>query len=103
MEQNIPQNNKISIDLEKYYGVFYDTGWFIGRELSIENQKIKIKFLKLDSERYVWPKSEDIQFLDEKFVLYGPVNLYGNGHFTIKIAAKQKIDKQFKSFKVLHG
>ena len=67
--------------MEKYYVVFYNIGWFIGKVLEIE-EKVKFKFLKKNLENYKWPKKEDIQSVDERFIFYGPIELIENGPFT---------------------
>lgn len=91
-------HEKTSVYLEKYYAVYYDIGWFLGRVLSREGQ-IKIKFLKQDLDLFVWPKQDDIQFVNEQFVFYGPVELCGNNPFTLKRNDKVKIETKYKNLK----
>ncbi|KAL3272009.1 hypothetical protein HHI36_022476 [Cryptolaemus montrouzieri] len=50
---------KIDLKLEKYYAVFYDVGWFIGRIVQA-GEYIKLKFLKEDLGRYLWRRKEDL-------------------------------------------
>lgn len=64
---------KIKLKLEKYYVMFYDTRWYIGRILDIDKEK----FLKEDLENFIQPKENDIQKVDSEFIFYSPVNFTG--------------------------
>lgn len=89
---------KICVEIEKYYAVFYEEDWFLGR--IIENQNgVKIKFLKKDLDQYIWPKNEDMQVVQEKFIFYGPINLLGNSPFFLKRPDKIAILKKYKNLK----
>lgn len=92
---------ELCIEMEKYYAVYYDASWYIGRVLSVdESQKIfTIKFLKYDLNGYIWPRKDDIQRVQRDFIFYGPINMTGNGPFHIKYIERIKIDRLYKNIK----
>lgn len=92
------ENSYFKIELEKYYAVFYDEDWFIGRVLNVE-EKVKVKFLVKDLDQYVWPKREDVQYVDARFIFHGPVSLEGNCPFAIKRSEKSIIIQKYKKIK----
>lgn len=61
-------SKELKIESEKYYCVYYDTGWFIGRVLhdNIEQNTCKIKFLCANLNEFRWPKKDDVQEIDKK-------------------------------------
>ncbi|CAG9773365.1 unnamed protein product [Ceutorhynchus assimilis] len=84
---------------ENYYAVLYDT-WYIGRVLEILDQETsKIKFLKSELYEYVWPREDDIQIVEKKYIFYGPIKLIGNGPFRLKRFDKVKIEKSYRELK----
>lgn len=94
------EKQSIVPDIEKYYAVFYDQTFYIGRALEIVNEEeTKFKFLKYDLDQYIWPKVEDRDIVNNKFILHGPLNLQGFGPFTIKRFETDIIKKKFKIFK----
>lgn len=88
----------IAIEKEQYYAVYYEEKWYIGRVLDI-TQKIKLKFLCEDLDKYVWPKRDDVAEVDSKFVFYGPISLLGNYPFYLKKVDKAEIIKKYKEMK----
>ncbi|KAK5647932.1 hypothetical protein RI129_002824 [Pyrocoelia pectoralis] len=93
----------LKIELEKYYAVFYDEGWFLGKVISKaggNEEKTEINFLKKNQENYIWPKKKDIQLVNKQFVFYGPIDLSGNDPFTLKRTDKLKIDINYKRLKL---
>ena len=86
-------SEKLKIECEKYYSVYYDTGWHIGRELHIKQNICKIKFCMLIQN----PKKDDIQEVDKRFII--PITLNGINSFTINKKVRAKIQKKFKKFK----
>ncbi|XP_031350432.1 uncharacterized protein LOC116176097 isoform X1 [Photinus pyralis] len=94
---NISRN--ISIQQEAYYAVCYES-WYIGRIIKVvDNAKSEIKFLKLELDKYVWPREDDKQIVNNKFIFYGPVSLMGNGPFHLRRNEKIKIEQIFKTIK----
>lgn len=57
-DESIAENEKISILLEKYYAIYHDLNWYLGRVLDFPDEGYtKIKFLKKGlGESYEWPK-----------------------------------------------
>lgn len=94
-------SKELKIESEKYYCVYYDTGWFIGRVLhdNIEQNTCKIKFLCANLNEFRWPKKDDVQEIDKKFIMYGPISLNGTNPFTIDKEVRAKIQKKYKNFK----
>lgn len=101
---NVTNTNKkvrkeLKIECEKYYCVYYDTGWYIGRVLHIEKNTCKIKFLSANLNEFRWPKKDDIQEVDKEFIIYGPISLNGINPFTISKEIRANIEKEFKKLK----
>lgn len=91
------------IELERYYCVFYDTysnlHWYVGRVIGKCEEKYKIKFLKEELNYLVWPKTDDIQMLEKKFIFYGPLQLQGMGPFHLRREDIVHIKNTFKKIK----
>ncbi|KAF5308019.1 hypothetical protein FQR65_LT18284 [Abscondita terminalis] len=49
------------IEREKYYSVFYDEQWYIGRIIKIFSNTVEMKFLKEELHTFFWGKITDIQ------------------------------------------
>ncbi|KAL3265879.1 hypothetical protein HHI36_010071 [Cryptolaemus montrouzieri] len=71
-------------------------GWYIGRIVQV-GEYIKLKFLKEDLGRYLWPKKDDLQFVDKQFIFYGPIDLFGNDPFTISEHERYTIECEYKN------
>lgn len=93
------KEKKIDITFESYFAVYYDKNWYVGRVTGKEREKFVIKFLKQNLQKYMWPKIEDIQSVDKKFIFYGPIKLLGNGPFTISRIDLININKIYKDMK----
>lgn len=74
-------------------------GWYIGRVLRVEQNTCKIKFLCANLDEFKWPKKDDIQEVDKKFIMYGPISLNGINPFTINKEVRTEIQKKFKKLK----
>ncbi|KYN08009.1 hypothetical protein ALC62_01010 [Cyphomyrmex costatus] len=46
-----------------------------------------------------WPKKDDVQEVDKRFVIHGPITLDGTNPFTINKEVRAEIQKKFKKFK----
>lgn len=92
---------KIDTVLEKYYAIFYDINWYLGRVIDFPDEgETKIKFLKMGlGNSYEWPKDDDIQTVKNKFIFYGPIHLIGNGPFYIDDKCRRRIDTKYKQLK----
>lgn len=92
---------KINPLLEHYYAVFYDLNWYIGRVIDFPDEGlVKVKFLKEGFvDLYEWPKHDDIQVIENKYIFYGPIKLIGSGPFQIDYKCKRRIILQYKSLK----
>lgn len=86
--------------LEEFYAVYHDEAWFIGKVESGENDIIKFKCFKLESDHFVWPKPPDSVKVNAKFIIYGPLNI---GKEDVKGQLRQhdrmNINKKYKEFK----
>lgn len=90
----------LEILIEKYYAVFYDNNYYIGRVIEHCNKdNVKMKFLKSELNSFVWPRDEDVAIVRIKFIFYGPIELIGNGLFTLKQTDLLIINKMYKSLK----
>lgn len=85
--------------LEQYYAVAYHDSWYIGRILETNTVQSKLKFLKFDLDRYIWPPREDIQVVQNTYIFEGPLKLSGTYPFTLTRAIKSRIDKKYKTMK----
>lgn len=95
-----PDSRKINICTGKFYCVMYDERWYIGLIMKEINEfKVRMKFLKEDSESYIWPDKEDIANVDKTFIFFGPVNFFGETPFSIKRLEKLKINKEYLKIK----
>lgn len=95
------KKDNILIEEENYYGVFYDAGWYIGRVIRKGDTSSKVKFLKAELDKYIWPTCEDIQNVDNKYIFYGPLTLRGTYPFHIYRNDALQINKEYKNIKSL--
>ncbi|XP_046667355.1 uncharacterized protein LOC124359039 [Homalodisca vitripennis] len=98
---NLSKQVKICPMLEKYYAVFYDISWYLGRVVDFPDEGFsKIKFLKEGlGDSYEWPKHDDVQVIENKYLFYGPVPLIGNGPFLIDDKCKRRIRSKYSMLK----
>jgi len=89
---------ELKIECKKYYCVYYDTGWHIGRVLHMEQNTCKIKFLCANLNEFKWSKKDECE-VEKKFIMYGPITLNGTNPFTINKEVRTEIQKEFKKFK----
>ncbi|KAF5291904.1 hypothetical protein FQR65_LT11388 [Abscondita terminalis] len=89
----------ISLAVEKYYAVAYHDTWYIGRILEANEKESKVKFLKFDLDRYIWPQKEDVQVVHNTYIFEGPISLTGTYPFFISGATKKLLDNKYKCFK----
>lgn len=87
------------LEVERYFAVFYDIQWYIGRVTDIKESTCVVKFLKQDLEQFTWPNHDDIQEVQKEFIFYGPLTLIGNGPFTLKRSDLVKIKALFQNKK----
>lgn len=91
--------NSIEFILEKYYAVYYEDQFYIGRVLTINGDKCTMKFLKKNVNSYIWPKKDDICDVEISFIYFGPITLLGNHPFKINTDTKNKLEKLYKQMK----
>ncbi|GBN42624.1 hypothetical protein AVEN_91885-1 [Araneus ventricosus] len=104
LESKVNGFSKISvtvIELEKYFSVYYDDNWYIGRvaEYDANSEMCKIKFLQETDLGFKWPSVDDVQMVQKKFLLAGPIELSGNLPFYIKYETRRDIIALYKKFK----
>jgi len=85
--------------LEKYYAVFYDINYYIGRIVDLCDNQVKIKFFKSELNSSIWPRDEDVAFVEKKYFFYGPIELVGTGSFVLKHSDLAAIHKKYKLIK----
>lgn len=79
---------KVNLEAEKYYAIYYDIGWYLGRIISMTEETCIVKFLKENLEQFDWPAHEDKQVVKKLYVFCGPIELMGSGPFTESIMFK---------------
>ncbi|KAB0792791.1 hypothetical protein PPYR_14750 [Photinus pyralis] len=100
-------NLELNLFSERYYAVYYDEDWFLGKVTNIsqecdrecDEQIVSMKFLRKSLDTFVWPKKDDTDNISSKFILCGPVNLIGSHPFKIAKEDRNKIVKLYKNFK----
>lgn len=103
--ENIDEKNKENdvnsknIETEKYYAVYYDNTFYIGRVIEVFENSAKIKFLKSELDIYKWPKETDIQIVQKEYLFFGPVILIGTEPFHLSRHEKILIEKKYKELK----
>ena len=65
----------------------------------LTNQTFKIKFLFQNLEVFKWPRKDDIQEVEKKYIFYGPINMEGVNPLTISQSDRKLIINQFKNIK----
>jgi hypothetical protein len=99
-------NAQVNIEKSKLYAVYYDSGYFVGSVMDIvqvgSEQKIKMKFLKKGlaeyslGTKYMYPSKPEIEFIDPKFIFWGPIKVDKPPPCFIEIA---EIGKAFQLLK----
>lgn len=90
--------NSKNIETEKYYAVYYDKTFYIGRVIEVFENSAKIKFLKSELDIYKWPKETDIQVVQNEYLFFGPVTLIGTEPFYLSRHEKILIEKKYKIY-----
>lgn len=90
---------QVSLEAEKYFAVYYDISWYLGRIISLNEDTCVVKFLKENLEKFDWPAHEDKQVLKKQYVFYGPIQLIGSGPFTLKRADYVQIKNRYSAMK----
>lgn len=94
------------ITCDKFFAVYYESSYYIGKVLKIykENEKIEhldMKFLKwYGDNKFWWPATPDIEKVPVAFIFYGPVQTDSVDPF--KISSKDEIADLYRVFKKLH-
>uniref|UniRef100_A0A1Y1K7X6 Tudor domain-containing protein n=1 Tax=Photinus pyralis TaxID=7054 RepID=A0A1Y1K7X6_PHOPY len=89
----------INLEMEKYYSVYYDETWYIGRIIQKKETSCTIKFLKEELDKFMWPSADDIKIVNSEYIFYGPIALEGIGPFSIKRHDLILIKKEYKELK----
>lgn len=74
------------IVLGKYYAIFYEERFYIGRAIEYDKKgkNIKLKLLKEELGVYKWPRRDDVDNVHKNRILFGPITLSGNNPFKLK-------------------
>lgn len=78
---NNTKTNSKNIESEKYYAVYYDKTFYIGRIIEVFENSAKIKFFKSELDIYKWAKETNIQIVQNEYLFFGPVTLIGTEPF----------------------
>lgn len=76
----------IALDINNYYAVFYDEGWFVGKLLkhvegTADNSMVEIKFLRQNKRKkneFKWPAKEDLSKVETGYIFFGPISMKEN-------------------------
>jgi len=71
----------------------------IGRIIDLCNNQVKIKFFKSELNSFIWPRDEDVAFVEKKYIFYSPIELIGTGPFVLKHSDLAAIHKKYKLIK----
>lgn len=86
-ESKRDEKREISIEMEKYYAVYYDNEFYIGRLVKEDGEYFTFKFLHRlrqgDNKLYDWPQRPDTETIHGKYVFGGPLKLIGTGPFVV--------------------
>ncbi|KAF5290536.1 hypothetical protein FQR65_LT11550 [Abscondita terminalis] len=94
--------NQLTLEAEKYFAVYYDVCWYLGRIISIAEDTCVVKFLKENLETFDWPPHEDKQVIKKEYVFYGSIQLKGSGPFTETRGDYIEIKKAYSLMKKKH-
>lgn len=89
----------INIQTDKFYSVFYDNDWYIGKIIETYSESVKMTFLKKSLDGFIWPKPPDVSKICKKFIIYGPICMLGQGPYNIKRHEKVLINKMYQNMK----
>lgn len=89
--------NSKNIETEKYYAVYYDNTFYIGKVIEVFENSAKIKFLKSELDIYKWPKETDIQIVQNEYLFFASIALIGSEPFHLSRHEKILIEKNIKN------
>lgn len=90
----------INLFKERYYAVFYDEQYHIGRIIDLTSAESTVKFLRETKENeYIWPLKSDIATIENRFIFYGPLELSGNVPFSLEATIIRKIKTAYRQMK----
>ncbi len=109
-DQNVDAENttKNNLMTEKYYAVYYEEKYYIGRITSLFEKESNVKFLKeIMKNSFTWPKKPDEECVKKSYIFWGPLTIVGNDPFFLSVGdiskikfaymqLKQKLKKIFK-------
>lgn len=102
-QQNVNQRsgeteNALAISKERYFAVYYDHTFYIGRALVLDSSTVTMKFLHSSFEKqFAWPSKDDVDSVKKVFIFYGPVTLEGIGPFREPLNELKDIQAAYKT------
>ncbi|GBM47842.1 hypothetical protein AVEN_5217-1 [Araneus ventricosus] len=86
LQKGFQEKEQRGIQEHLYFTVFYEQDLFyIGKVKKIVSEDIFMKFLEKGSGNFRWPKRDQEEKVNIKFIFYGPVQPYGNDPSTMDI------------------
>jgi hypothetical protein len=86
MYQQISKVPAPGIEEGSYYAVDYINHFYYGRVIFINDTFLTVKFLHATSSTtFDWPRRDDVDIVHTSCVFYGPVEIEGNGPFSIPL------------------
>lgn len=80
--------------------VAYDDQYFVGEVQEIQDQKVRVKFLKKGQDGfYSWPKRNDIEIVEIKFIFSATIKCEGvNNGRGFFIVDEEILDEEYNIF-----
>lgn len=98
--ENTATKKNVALETEKYYAVYYEHKYYIGRIVLSLEEESHVKFLtEIMENSFVWPKKPDEDCVKNNFVFYGPIKLHGNEPFSFSTDGILKIKTVYRLFK----
>src|SRR5207253_9795458 len=80
-----------------YFAVYYEQDvFYIGEITKIEGKQVYMKFLEKGAGNFCYPKRDRIEKINNKYIFYGPVGLFGNDPLTV---SESEIHTAYKCYK----
>ena len=88
----------MKVEADKYYAIFYQRKFYIGRVLEImDDDSCEITFLfTKGTNSWEWPKRRDIDIVPMEDIICGPIILLGHGPFSLSPDDIKNIEEKYK-------
>lgn len=94
---------QLSIEQNKFYTVYYEQRWYVGRIDEISNgTNYTMTFLRRfrNSEKlFVWPKKPDVTTVEKEYIFFGPIEFNSEEPFSLDDVQYEKICNAYDMMK----